>query len=58
MENLIATSYHWVAAHQDGIENWEDLSLNEQLNVIVDSSEKRAPNANVVEQELSQVNSI
>ena len=41
MENPFAALYRWVAAHQDDIKNWEDLSLNEHLNVIVDGLGKK-----------------
>ena len=51
MGNPFSTVHHWVAAHQDDIKNWEDLSLNECLNVIMDNLAKRALIADVVEQE-------
>ena len=51
LDNPFAMSYRWVVAHQDDIKKWKDLSLNERLNVIVDSLAKVALIAGVVEQE-------
>ena len=51
MENPFAMVYRWVGAHQDDIKNWEDPSLNERLNVIVNGLAKNVLVAGVVEQE-------
>ena len=39
-----ATAYRWVVAHQNNIKNWEDMSLNEGLNAIVDGLAKKGIN--------------
>ena len=41
-ENFFEVVYEWVAAHQDDDKSWDDLTLKEQLNVIVDSLAKRS----------------
>lgn len=41
-ENRFETVYEWVKAHQDDRMRWDDLSLKEQLNCIVDALAKKA----------------
>ena len=50
MNHPFRVAYRRVKAHQDDVKNWEQLSLEERLNVIVDGIAKKVLMAVVVEQ--------
>ena len=50
MESQFVTEYKWVAAHQDNVKFWENLSLNKWLNAIVDKLTEKALITGVAEQ--------